>query len=65
MFSERAREYMVAYYELANEGQATASPISLRTRKKRNRHVEVDNISFSWISNMMQDIVHEMKDGEV
>ncbi|KAL7542576.1 hypothetical protein ACHAWF_007203 [Thalassiosira exigua] len=61
MFSRRAREYMVAYYELECNG-VTATPVNLsHLNKVRKRHTDVVDISFAWISSVMKEIVVTMK----
>ena len=61
MFSRRAREFMVAYWQHAKEGKA-ATPASLkRVNKKMKRHRDVGDIEFKWISDMMKGIVSAMK----
>ena len=61
MFSRRAREYMVAYYQLDKNGEA-ATPVNLdHTKKERKCHTEVSDISFSWISGVMKEIAASMR----
>ncbi len=61
MFSKRAREYMVAYHLLEKDGKATTPVAVDHLKKVRKSHTDVVDISFSWISEVMKEIVASMK----
>ena len=60
MFSRRAREYMISYHLLKNEGKQ-ATPVNLsHLNKERKSHTDVADIGFAWISSVMKEIVSSM-----
>ena len=61
MFSRRAREHMMAYHLLIKSGVAL-TPVNLKhLRKERKCLTEVVDICLAWISNVMKEIVAEMR----
>ena len=61
MFLRRTREYLVSCHQLASDGMA-ATPVNLKhLNKKRKRHTDVSDISFSWISDIMKEIMKDMR----
>ncbi len=62
MFSRRAREYMISYLSLDDDSMSP-TPVNLaHLNKERKRHTDVKDISFSWISAVMREIVSAMKE---
>ena len=62
MFSRRTREYMVSYLSLDDDNMSH-TPVNLdHLNKARKGHTDVKDISFSWISAVMRDIVSAMKE---
>ena len=58
MFSRRAREYMVAYHMLEQDGTA-ATPVNLsHIKKERKSHTEVQDIQTGWVTSVLRDIIH-------